>query len=121
MSIQCPNKSSQAWQDLSKKYGEFNAMTLYTLNNEEIPTINEAAELFSKLTPNKKRIRYALVDEEGNIVAYVSDPNNWKEKNKYSVYTLKEVDYEERVFLLRKLYLRIYLICLKMIQLQQKL
>ena len=51
MSIQCPNKSSQAWQDLSKKYGEFNAMTLYTLNNEEIPTLVEAAELFSKLAP----------------------------------------------------------------------
>lgn len=45
--MKCPNKASAEYKQLVEKYGEFNAMKLYVLNNEDIPTLEQATQLLS--------------------------------------------------------------------------
>lgn len=48
--MKCPNKNLQGYIDLVNKYGEFSAMKAYVLNNEEIPTVEEADRLLKGLS-----------------------------------------------------------------------
>lgn len=50
----CPNKSSNEWKELVKKYGEADAMTAFVLNNNETPSVAQAAKLLQNLKLEEK-------------------------------------------------------------------
>jgi hypothetical protein len=54
MSAVCPNKSSAEWKELVAKYGEENALIVFVLNNNDLPSVAVAAELLKNLKLEEK-------------------------------------------------------------------
>lgn len=61
--LKCPNKNSQDWKNLVRKYGEESAYNIYVLNNYEIP-VNDIFD--NKLSSPKAK------DNNDNIAAFIN-------------------------------------------------
>lgn len=57
--MSCPNKNTREWIKLEFKYGNVVARSLYRLNNNDIPTLEKAAEMF-KNNPQLKNSKISV-------------------------------------------------------------
>lgn len=58
----CPNKTLQAWKDLSNKYGDLLSYQLYYANNSDIPSLDKAEEYLGKRPELKTKLYLGSVE-----------------------------------------------------------
>jgi len=89
--IACPNKSTPAWQNLVKKYGDTKAMYMYTKNGEVIPSLEEAAKLL-KFKSIREQVSIGmietLVNKANKVRAAKKLPNIVITRNKSTIGSL---------------------------------